>query len=298
MTAQETTAQQTNEPLELRISRHIDAPPARIWQLIEHHMTEWWCPRPWWVEFVDREWRSGGRCVSVMHGPDGERFEDEGIYLEVTPNRRFVFTDAMTADWQPKGPFMIGLLELEPEGNGTRYSGIARHWTPEAYEQHKEMGFEPGWGAVADQVAVLAERSDFRSRTIDASIGQVFDAIRDPQRLARWWGPKGFTSTFDSFDFREGGDWKFTLHGPDGKDYPNSNRFIEIADNRRVVIEHIADEHHFTLTLNLSREGNRTTVGWYQRFDTIEHYREIADFVATMNEQNLDRLTAEVKRAG
>jgi len=290
------TDNNTDDKLELRISRHIDAPPARIWQLIEDHMAEWWCPRPWWVEIVERDFRAGGRSVTIMHGPDGERFEDEGIYLEVIPERRIVFTDAMTCDWQPQGPFMIGILEMEPEGSGTRYSGIARHWTREAYEQHKEMGFETGWAAVADQAAELAERADFRQRIIDAPIEQVFDAIRDPQRLARWWGPNGFSSTFDTFDFRVGGDWRFTMHGADGKDYPNTNRFVEIADNRRVVIEHLSDEHHFTLTLNLSRDGERTKVGWYQRFDTIEHYREIAEFVAQMNEQNLDRLAAEVSK--
>lgn len=292
---QDTDETSNHDPLELRISRYIDAPVERIWQLIEGHMSEWWCPRPWWAEFIEQEWRAGGRSVTVMHGPDGERFESEGIHLEVTPNRRFVFTDAMTFDWKPQGPFMIGLIELEPEGEGTRYTGIARHWTQEAFEQHKEMGFESGWMAVADQAAVLAERADFRSRTIDAPIEQVFDAIRNPERLARWWGPNGFTNTFETFDFRNGGDWHFTMHGPDGKDYKNTHRFIEIADHRRVVTEHLSDEHHFTLTLNLSRVGDRTHVGWYQRFDSIEHYRQMADFVAEMNEQNLDRLEAEVQ---
>ncbi len=291
-------AAEKNAPLELSVTRHIDAAPNRVWQLMAEHTTQWWCPRPWWTEIIEQDWRAGGRSAMVMHGPDTSTEPLEGIFLEVTPGRRFVFTDAITAQWQPQGPFMIGSFEINDEDGGTRYTASARHWTPEALQQHKEMGFEPGWSAVAEQLAALAERASFTRRTIDAPVEQVFAAIEEPQRLARWWGPNGFSSTFREFEFREGGNWRFTMHGPDGKDYPNENRFTEIADNRRVVIEHLADDHHFTLTINLSRDGNRTVVGWYQLFDTIGHYRQIADFVAAMNEQNLDRLAAEVTRGG
>jgi len=66
-------------------------------------------------------------------------------------------TDAITADLQPAGAFMIGIWELEPEGTGTRYTARARHWTDEAMNQHKAMGFEQGWAVCMDQLAALCE---------------------------------------------------------------------------------------------------------------------------------------------
>ena len=92
-----------------------------------------------------------------MHGPDGATSPIDGVLLEVTTGHRFVFTDAVTADWQPKGPFMVGGFEIAPEGSSTRYTAWARHWTEAAMTQHREMGFEEGWGTVADQLKALAE---------------------------------------------------------------------------------------------------------------------------------------------
>lgn len=144
-------------PYELAITRHIAAPPERVWQIMTERLTEWWCPKPWTSEIVELDWRAGGRVAITMRGPDGEESPNDGIVLEVTPNRRFAFTDAIKSDWTPQGPFMIGLFEIEAEGDGTRYTARARHWTEEARQQHREMGFEPGWSTVADQLAALAE---------------------------------------------------------------------------------------------------------------------------------------------
>ena len=143
--------------IELSVTRYIAAPPERVWQIMTERLPEWWCPKPWTTEVVEQDWRAGGRTFTIMRGPNGEEIPGEGIFLEVIPNRRFVFTDAVTSDWTPQGPFMIGLFEIAAEGDGTRYSARARHWTEEACQQHKEMGFEQGWAAVAEQLAALAE---------------------------------------------------------------------------------------------------------------------------------------------
>ena len=123
-------------PYELSITRYIDAPPEKVWQIMTERLTEWWCPKPWSTEIIDLDWRSGGRCAITMHGPDGEEMPNEGLFLEVTPGRRFVTIDAVDSNLNPQGPFMIGLWEITPEGEGTRYKGSARHWTEEAMEQH------------------------------------------------------------------------------------------------------------------------------------------------------------------
>jgi len=139
-----------------------------------------------------------------------------------------------------------------------------------------------------------ADREFVHSRLIDAPRERVFKAIIEPDHLARWWGPNGFTSTFEVFDPRPGGAWRFVLHGPDGANYPNENVFVEIAPPERVVIEHVAEPHHFLLTITLAAQGNKTLVGWRQLFDTAAERQRISQFVVPANEQNLDRLAAEV----
>lgn len=141
-----------------------------------------------------------------------------------------------------------------------------------------------------------AARECVHSRLIDAAPSRVFKAIADPTHLTRWFGPAGFTSTFHEFDFRPGGLWRVDLHGPDGATYPNEYVFLDIVEPSRVVIDHPEQQgsHHFVLTITLLPQGAQTLVGWRQVFDTVEHRDFIAPFVQPANEQNLDRLQAEV----
>ncbi|MBO9575899.1 MAG: SRPBCC domain-containing protein [Sphingobium sp.] len=145
------------DDLSLSVTIYIEAAPAHVWQVMTERQEEWWCPRPWRVEIVEQDWRAGGRASMTMHGPDGETMPNEGVFLEVTPGVRYVVTDAFHAGWKPAGPFMVGIWAIEPEGSGTRFTGSARHWTKEARDQHKAMGFEAGWGVVAQQLKELCE---------------------------------------------------------------------------------------------------------------------------------------------
>jgi uncharacterized protein YndB with AHSA1/START domain len=157
----------TNENLELSVTRLIDAPVETVWKIATERLEEWWCPKPWTVEIIEQDWRAGGRSAMVMRGPNGEEMPQEGVFLEVTPGKRFVFTDALATGWRPQGPFMVGAMEFADENGKTRYTGRARHWTKEAYDQHKAMGFEQGWATVAEQLAALAEaetKAPVRSR--------------------------------------------------------------------------------------------------------------------------------------
>lgn len=141
----------------------------------------------------------------------------------------------------------------------------------------------------------IESRTDSRHRTVAAGPAEVFAAMSDPVRIARWWGPAGFTNTIHEFDFRPGGRWLLTMHGPEGASYPNESRFHRIENDRLVEIEHLSG-HRFILTIELQATDEGTDVRWRQTFDTVEHYRRIADFVASANEQNLARLAAEVER--
>lgn len=143
---------------ELVITKLIDAPVSAVWKAWTDHLTEWWCPKPWTTELVEFDLRTGGRSAMTMRGPNGEEAPQDGMFLEVIPERKVVFTDAFTAGWNPAGPFMVGIMEFEPQGDKTAYRATARHWTAEAKAQHEAMGFTEGWGVVAEQLEAVAKR--------------------------------------------------------------------------------------------------------------------------------------------
>lgn len=124
----------------------------------------------------------------------------------------------------------------------------------------------------------------------------VFAAFADPQRLARWWGPAGFRNTFEVFEFRPGGPWRFTMHGPDGKDYANRSVFHAVEAPARIVLEH-ENAPHFEMHITLMEESGGTRLGWRMRFDDAATREALARIVVPANEQNFDRLQAELSRS-
>lgn len=134
------------------------------------------------------------------------------------------------------------------------------------------------------------------SREIPATAEQVFAAISHPERLARWWGPAGFTNTFSVCEFKNGGNWSLIMHGPDGKNYPNENVFAEIESPGKVVVQH-ASEPKYRLTITLAPSAAGTVVSWSQAFESAEVARRLEHIVVPANEQNLERLSVEALRA-
>lgn len=137
------------------------------------------------------------------------------------------------------------------------------------------------------------DRELVTSRVINASRERVFQAFTDPAHLAQWWGPRGFTNTFHEFDLRPGGVWRFTMHGPDGVNYPNESVFIEVSAPERVVFKHVSGPQ-FDMTITFLAHGADTLVGWRQVFNSAAECQRVARFAVEANEQNLDRLAAQV----
>lgn len=145
--------------------------------------------------------------------------------------------------------------------------------------------------------ANTTERELVSSRVLNAPRSQVFRAFKEPQHLAQWWGPKDFWSTIHEFDFRSGGHWKLTLHGPDGTDYKNEYFAVEILEPERIVIDHPDPAHDFQLSITLAEgDEGKTRLTWRQVFSSREHFEQVRPFVVEANEQVLDRLEAEVAR--
>lgn len=153
------TAQPENDR-ELVLERLLDAPVANVWRCWTEPelMKQWFAPKPWTTSHAEMDLRPGGVSDIVMRSPEGQDMPNPGVVLEVEPGRKLVFTDAFREGWRPRDgqPFMVAELTFADEGGKTRYVARARHWTKEAAEQHRQMGFREGWGICADQLEALA----------------------------------------------------------------------------------------------------------------------------------------------
>jgi hypothetical protein len=150
--------------------------------------------------------------------------------------------------------------------------------------------------AAASPASPSSDRELFASLLIAAPREQVFAAFLDPERLARWWGPRGFRNTFAECDPRPGGRWRFVMHAPDGRDFPNESLFADVDPPERIVIRHLSAPR-FDLVVTLALEGDRTRVGWVQRFETAAVCEKLRHLAGPGNQQNLERLEAEVLAA-
>lgn len=129
------------------------------------------------------------------------------------------------------------------------------------------------------------------SRTLPFPPKQIFGAFASADLLASWWGPEGFSNTFEVFEFTEGGRWKFVMHSPDGVDYPNESLFEELVPDSKIVIHHNCPPN-FRLTVGLTPEGEGTHLTWEQVFEDAETAQAVKLRAGLANEQNIDRLTA------
>ena len=96
--------------------------------------------------------------AEMVKDPDGNEYPNRGVYLDVEPGRKIVFTDAFTEAWTPSDkPFFVGTISFEDLGGGqTRYTATARHWSVEDKQAHEQMGFHEGWGICLDQLVEVA----------------------------------------------------------------------------------------------------------------------------------------------
>ena len=145
---------------DLSFTRTLAVPRSLVWECwtSPEHIPHFFVPRPHKVTKIDIDLRVGGRSNSTFV-VDGQEMPQRGVYLEVIPNTRLVFTDAYSEGWKPSpNPFMTAIIDLaDAPGGGTLYTATARHWKPETREMHEKMGFYDGWGTVATQLEEYAK---------------------------------------------------------------------------------------------------------------------------------------------
>lgn len=140
------------------------------------------------------------------------------------------------------------------------------------------------------------ERTLSTSRTFPHPPKTVYAAFSSPGVLASWWGPHGFTNTFEIFEFKPGGRWKFIMHSADGKNYPNEIVFAVLEPAAKVVIEHVVHPH-YTLSVSLTPVEEGTRLDWEQTFKDSKTAQGLRHIVEPANEQNLDRLAKALGEA-
>jgi uncharacterized protein YndB with AHSA1/START domain len=128
------------------------------------------------------------------------------------------------------------------------------------------------------------------TRVLRAPRERVFAAFADPSVLARWWGPNGFTNTFQEFDLRPGGAWRLVMRGPDGTEYPMTKEFVEVRAPERIVLRHVQVGHMFQMAMEFVAEGATTRLTWRTRFQSDEEAERLRGFWDTANQENFDRL--------
>ncbi|MBX3424827.1 MAG: SRPBCC domain-containing protein [Pirellulales bacterium] len=272
------------DPLAIVITRVFSAPRALVWQALTQpeHVAAWWGPRGFTATVEKLDLRPGGEWRYVMHSPDGKHFPATGVFSDVVPPERYTTSDDFDDEFrQVHGGDLPGTIvttyALDDLGDGlTKLTITMVHESLEDRAKHLRLGVEGGWNSsldcLAEHVAAMAgdgvdlERDMVVRRTVAAPADAVFAAWSDPQAIVQWWGPDGFTTTTSEWDFRPGGRWRYTMHGPDGADYPNLVEFDEIKTNRRIAYRHSGEGDHddvkfrTVVTFEETKFGTETTL--------------------------------------
>ena len=162
-----------NPDLDLVLERVIDVPRELVWAAWTQpeQLKQWFCPLPWKTVECEIDLRPGGKFSTTMQSPEGQRFPNDGCYLEVIPNQKLSWTNALEPGFRPakqpeKSPdhecaelLMTAIVLLEAHEKGTKYTAIALHQNQESRQRHEDMGFYEGWSTCADQLVAMIKNN-------------------------------------------------------------------------------------------------------------------------------------------
>ena len=134
------------------------------------------------------------------------------------------------------------------------------------------------------------------TRIFNYSRELLFKAWSDPEHLKNWWGPNGFTNTFNEFDFRVGGKWSFIMHGPDKGNYTNECEFIKIEQPQLIVWKRYSKPLFQIMATFHEIDNEHTKLVFKMLFETAEECAKLRPYVVDKNEENFDRLEVELAK--
>jgi uncharacterized protein YndB with AHSA1/START domain len=135
-----------------------------------------------------------------------------------------------------------------------------------------------------------ADREISISRTVNAPVALVWEVWTQPEHIANWWGPNGFTNTITKMDVQPGGEWTLVMHGPDGTDFKNRSTFKEVVPHKKIVFNHF--NPNFTTTVQFEEQGDKTHLTWHMLFESKEEFIAVikAHNAAEGLKQNVEKL--------
>lgn len=143
--------------------------------------------------------------------------------------------------------------------------------------------------AINEDIEIVTERIFHYPRTL------VFEAWANPAYLQNWWGPAGFTNTFQEFDFGEGGKWNFIMHGPEKGNYVNQCKFTHNSRPETIAWKRFSQPLFNVLVTFTSISDNSTEVVFRQMFETKDGCDKIKRHVLDKNQEVFDRLEQELE---
>ncbi len=257
---------------DLILTRSFNAPRELVFRLWTDpkHLAQWWGPKCFTNPVCDVNAKFGGMLRIVMRGPNGVEHMISGIFQEVEPPERLVFTNNVT---DKNGNILIeGLttVTFEEAAGRTKIKLITSAAGSAATAAAMMKGMDAGWSQSLDKLqeqvttASVAERGIMVTRVLDAPRALVFRVWTDPKHVIHWWGPNAFTNTIHEMSVKPGGVWRLTMHGPDGTDYPNRIVYSEVVKNERLVYSHgdedDPDQFEVTVTFDEQEEKTRLTM--------------------------------------
>jgi uncharacterized protein YndB with AHSA1/START domain len=285
------------DDIDFVLTRRFKAPRElmfRVWT-DPKHLQQWMSPKGFSVLAADMDLRPGGHYHYGMQAPDGSKMWGQWVFREIDPPRRLVmlstFSDAERGltrhPYAPDWPLhTLSTISFDEDAEG--WTTLTLRWSPyEATEAERaafaaaKPSMQQGWGGTMEQLeAHLAESQAeaneiVLTRLINAPRERVFAAWTDPQAIVQWWGPNGFTTTtHGAMDVRPGGVWRFVMHGPDGRDYPNKIVYDEVVPPARLVYRHTDDDGEegirFEQRVSFEDRDGRTLVTMRLHFASAE----------------------------
>lgn len=147
---------------------------------------------------------------------------------------------------------------------------------------------------ISEIITTTPDSEIVSSRTVNASRDLAYKAWEDPNHLKNWWGPKGFTNTFNEFNFSVGGKWSFIMHGPDKGNYPNECEFIKIEKPSLIAWKRHSKPLFQIVATFEEISKNKTKIVFKMLFNSPEECNKLRPFVVDKNEENFDRLENEL----
>lgn len=162
---------QPDPRFDLSFTRVVDVPRPLVWRAWTEPelLKPWFCPLPWKTIDCEIDLRPGGIFRTTMQSPEGQEFPGTGCYLEVSPNEKLVWTNALLPGYRPSfipekcgtddaGFMFTAMIDLADHAQGTRYTATVIHADEAGCKRHAAMGFESGWGTALDQLVVMIKR--------------------------------------------------------------------------------------------------------------------------------------------